>query len=483
MASSGDLAVEEAASLLSLGLMQEKKLEREKKYRSKTLDMTTGEPIVLILQFAVPLFIGTLFQQAYHFVDTMIIGRALGGRAVAAAGATTALYSVLVYFANGMNSGYGIMISRMFGAKDYNGLKKAAAAMVILDTAVAVILPVVFLPMLSLLLGWLDTPKDIFAQSYGYIFVILAGMPAAIGYNMGAGFMRAVGNSRTPLYFLIFSSGVNIVLDLLFVVTWQFGVIGAAVATVIAETVSAVLCFLYICRCYREFLPKKEDWKPEKKLMLEMFSTGLSMGLMQSVFSLGTIILQKGINRLGTGIITAHTASQRINEMLMMPLSMLATSNAVFVGQNFGAKQFYRIRRGIRQVMLMELCWSVLSVLIVWTAGPFLVFLLLGTESARAVGNALLNLRVATALFFPLGVLLVLRNAVQPMGCKISPVISSSMELFIKIIFCFTVIPKVGYWGVAVTEPFIWVICAGFMSLIYMNFSRKSLRAEQKIIL
>lgn len=475
MASSGDLAVEEAVSLSVSERMQEKRLEREKKYGSRTLDMTKGEPIVLILQFAIPLFIGTLFQQAYHLADTMIIGRALGGRAVAAAGATSALYSVLIYFANGMNSGYGIMISRMFGSKDYNGLRKAGAAMVILDAAAAVILPVVFLPMLSLLLGWLDTPKDIFAQSYGYIFVILLGMPAAIGYNMGAGFMRAVGNSRTPLYFLIFSSGVNIVLDFLFVVTWKFGVIGAAAATVIAETLSAVLCFLYICRCYREFLPKKEDWKPGKNLTLEMLSTGLSMGLMQSVFSLGTIILQKGINQLGTGIITAHTASQKINEMLMMPLSMLAASDAVFVGQNFGARQYNRIRRGIKQVMFLELCWSIVSALIVWTAGPFLVALLLGTESVRAVGNAVLNLKAATALFFPLGVLLVLRNAVQPMGCKIPPVISSSIELLIKIIFCFTVIPKAGYLGVVVTEPFIWVVCAGFMSFIYRNFSRKYL--------
>lgn len=441
--------------------------------KNKTLDMTQGEPTGLILRFAVPLFIGTLFQQAYNLADTMVVGHELGGRAVAAVGATTALYSVLIYFANGLNSGYGIMISRMFGSKNEDGLRKAAAAMVLLDSVVTLALTAMVLPLLSHLLVWLDTPQDIFEQAYAYIFIILAGMPATIGYNMGAGFMRAVGNSRTPLYFLIFSCGLNISLDFLFVVGLGRGVAGAAAATVIAETVSAVLCFVYIYKTYPEFLPRKDDWRLKREFVWEMLSTGLAMGLMQSVFSLGTIILQKGINHLGTRIITAHTASQRINEMLMMPLGMIATANATFVGQNFGAGQYERIKKAIRQVLGMELVWSVVAVLAAWMAGPFLIGMLIGTEDMEIIRNGLLNLRCATGFYFPLGILLVLRNALQPMGCKVPPVVSSSIELLIKVVFSFWLIPRLNYLGVAVTEPIIWIVCAGFIGSVYVNFCRR----------
>ncbi len=434
----------------------------------KTMDMTKGVPVKCVLQFAVPLLIGMLFQQAYNFADTMIVGQELGERAVAAIGATTALYSVLVYFANGLNNGYGIILSRLFGSGNPSGMKKAVAAMIWLNITITLLLTLAALPLLKPLLRLLDTPEDIFSQAYSYIFVILAGMLATIAYNCGAGFMRAIGNSRTPLYFLILSCGLNIAMDLWFVVVQKNGVAGAAIATVIAQTISAVLCFWYIFRHYADFLPKQEDWKPDWGLVGEMFSTGLSMGLMLSVFSLGSIILQKGINHLGTPVITAHTASRRIYEMLMMPLSTMATANATFVGQNFGAGRYDRIQRSLKQVMMLELLWSLAAVLLAYTTGAFFVRLLIGETDASVVANAVLNLRVCTIFFFPLGALLVLRNAVQPMGYKISPVISSAIELVMKILFCVIWIPKMGYWGVVITEPIIWVMCAVFLWTVYL---------------
>lgn len=297
-------------------------------------------------------------------------------------------------------------------------------------------------------------------------------MIATTGYNMGAGFMRAVGNSRTPLYFLILSCGLNVGLDILFVMGWKTDVTGAALATVISEAVSAVLCFYYIYRNYTGFLSEKADWKLERSMLGEMFSTGLSMGLMLSVFSLGSIVLQKGINSLGTQIITAHTASRRIYEMLMMPMSTVATANATFTGQNFGAGQYERIQRTMKQVMGIEFLWSVVSVLAAYAAGRFLIGLLVGGTDAVVVENAFLNLKVCTVFFFPLGALFVLRNAIQPMGYKISPVISSAIELVIKILFCITVIPRMGYMGVVITEPVIWVICAVFLGTVYCSRKR-----------
>lgn len=434
--------------------------------------MTKGEPIWLILRFAIPLFIGTLFQQAYYFVDTMIVGQGLGSQAVAAMGVTASLYAVLIYFANGLNSGYGIVISRMFGAGDGEGIQKAAAAMILLDAAAALALTVLILPALKPLLHLLHTPEDIFSQAYTYIFVVFAGMAATIAYNMGAGFMRAVGNSTTPLYFLILSCGLNAGLDALFIFGMGMGVAGAALATVLAEAVSAVLCLIYICRNYTEYLPQKEDWRLKRDLIGEMLGTGLSMALMQSLFSLGSIILQKGINHLGTWIITAHTASGRISEMLMMPLSMIAAANAAFVGQNFGAGQYGRIRKTMRQIIGLELLWSLASVLIAYTAGAFCIRLLLGEPDAFILKNAVLNLKVCTLFFFPLGILLALRNALQPMGVKAPPVISSAMELLIKILFCVLWIPRLGYWGVVITEPVIWIICAAFLGVVYVRLWR-----------
>lgn len=440
----------------------------------KTLDMTEGVPLKLILKFAVPLFIGMLFQQAYNFADTMIVGQGLGEKAVAAVGVTSSLYAVLLYFANGMNNGFGIMISRMFGSKDYAGLRKATATMVVLDGAVTIGITMISLPLLKLLLRWLDTPEDIFSQAYAYIFIILSGMAATLAYNMGAGFMRAVGNSRMPLYFLIFSSGLNVTLDLLFVIKMKTGVAGAALATVIAQAVSAGLCFWYICRNYTEFLPRKGDWKLERELAGEMFSTGLSMGLMLSVFSLGSIVLQKGINNLGTQYITAYTASRRICGILQMPLAMISNANATFVGQNFGAKKFDRIRQAMKQVVGVACLWAVISAVLGHVAGSFLIRLLIGEADKLVMDSALLNLRVVTWFYIPLAVLLVLRNAMQSMGYKISPVISSGIELAVKILFCILLIPGMGFYGVVITEPIIWVLCAVFLSTVYLGSRRRS---------
>lgn len=439
----------------------------------KTLDMTKGSPIQLILQFAVPLFIGAVFQQLYNFTDTMIVGRCLGDKAVAAVGATSALYSVLINFANGMNNGYGIIISRVFGAKNGMELKKTAAAMVMLNGVAALALTAVILPLLRPLLFWLETPEEIFGRAHQYIVIIVGGLAATIGYNMGAGFMRAVGNSRTPLYFLIVSCGLNVVFDLLFVAVFSLGVAGAAGATVLAQGISAILCFIYIYRNYQDFLPEKRDWVMEVKRVKEMLFTGLSMGLMLALFSIGSIILQKGINQLGTQIITAHTASRRIYELLMMPLAMTASATSIFVGQNFGAKQYGRIRKAIRQVMGVLAAYSVIAVILAHLLGAPLVYLLIGTEDRVIMDNATLYLRVCTLFFFPLGILQLIRNAIQPMGCRISPVLSSMTELVMKVFFCFMVIPHTGYFGVVFTEPVIWTVCAAFLGVVYLRFQRK----------
>lgn len=433
-----------------------------------TNDMTKGSPMKAIVQFAIPLLIGTLFQQAYNIVDTMIAGYNLGDDAIAAIGATSALYSVLIYFANGMNNGFGVVMSQLFGAGDIPSLKKAVSATIILNTVTTAILTVTVLPFLQLLLSWMDTPQEIFAMAYQYIFVILAGMTATIAYNMCAGFMRAVGNSKTPLYFLIVSCAINIILDILFIMGLQLGIVGAALATVAAQIISAVFCAIYIVKKYPGYMPERTDWRLSRDLVTEMLSTGLSMGLMSSVLAIGSIILQKGINHLGKDIITAHTASRRIFEFLMMPLQAIANACSTFVGQNFGAKQFKRIRHAMGQVLWLELVWSILSVAAAFSCGTLLIRMLTGTDNEEIILNAVYNLKICTIFFFPLGILFVLRNSMQAMGYKIAPVLSSSIELAGKVLSCIFVIPVMEYTGVVLTEPVIWAVCAAFLGIVYI---------------
>ena len=436
---------------------------------SKITDMTEGNPVRIILAFALPLFIGNIFQQIYSLADTMIAGHFLGDGAIAAIGATSVLYSLLMNLAWGLNNGYCIILSRIFGGGDKAGFRSAAAAMIKLNVGIGAVLTAASLMFLKPMMRLLLTPDEVFEQSYLYIAIILGGMLTTIAYNGCAGFLRAIGNSRTPLYFLILSSLLNLVLDAVFVIFLKTGIAGTALATVIAQAVSAALCAGYILKNYREYLPQKADWRAERGLYGEMFTTGFSMAMMQCVFSLGSVIMQRSINALSTDIITAHTTSRRVYEMLMIPMSTVSSATSTFVGQNYGAKKYDRIVEANRKMLLAELLWSVFSVAVCWTLGEPLIRLLTGTDNAEIVSNAMLNLRLSTAFFFPLGALFILRYSMQAMGHKVLPVLSSTIELVVKIISAAVLVPSVGYLGVAVTEPVIWCICAAFLAVFYVT--------------
>lgn len=430
--------------------------------------MTEGSPIRHIVFFAVPFLIGTIFQQFYNLVDTMVAGYSLGDSAIAAIGATSSLYALLISFANGLNNGYAIILSQLFGAKNWDRFRKAVAVMLVLDLAITLVLTAAVLALLRPILLWLNTPAEIFQQAYSYISIVLGGMLATIVYNMCASFLRAIGNSRTPLYFLVLSCAINVALDLFFILGLGTGVGGAAVATVIAQGISGLLCGAYIWKNYQELLPGRGDFRLEGPLVGEMLQNGCSVAMMLSVVSIGSIILQRSVNQLGTDVITAHTASRRLMEILNIPISSISTAAATFVGQNYGASKHDRIRTALRQAIWMEAGWAVLSLTIIMGGGRLLVMLLTGTSDEKIISYAMLNLRTSALFFFPLGVLIVLRNAMQAMGHKIAPVFSSAIELGTKALFCAVLIPVKGYWGVVITEPVIWVACAVFLSAIYL---------------
>lgn len=445
---------------------------------NKTKDMTEGNPVKLILWFAIPLFIGNIFQQVYNMVDTAIAGHYLGDDAIAAIGATSTIYSLLIALTMGSNSGFGIVVARYFGAKDMAKLKESIAAMFRLNITISAVLTVLSLLLIRPLMRLLNTPEEIFEQAFCYIGIILAGLIMTSLYNMCAGMLRAVGNSKTPLYFLIISSILNIVMDIAFVVVIPLGMAGIAIATVIAQTCSVVFCLVYIFKNYKELLPIEEKFKTTKDMTKEMLGMGFSMALMNSVFSIGSVILQSAINNLGTTVITAHTAARKILEMCMQPLSTIGLANSTFVGQNWGAGKVDRIKSTIKKVYVMELIWAAIAFVVMYVFGRQIVTLLIGTADEQVLDYAVMNIRINFALFPPLGILFVTRNAMQSMGYKVMPVISSGIELLMKVISAYFIVPKFGYMGASFTEPSTWVVCAAFLVICYIVDNKKIYAAK-----
>ena len=439
---------------------------------TRVLDMTQGNPVRLILAFAIPLFIGNIFQQVYSMVDTMVAGYCLGDTAIAAIGATGSLYNLIVSLAWGLNSGFALVITQSFGAHDTRRLKKAIAGTFLLDMGIAAVLTVLAVAFLKPLMRLMNTPEAIMDQAYSYMIVICGGMLATIVYNMFAGIMRSFGNSRTPLYVLVFCCLVNIGLDLLFVAVFRMGVGGAALATVIAQVLSGAICGVYVWRNYGEYLPAKEDYRVEPAVLRELLSTGSAMAFMYSIVNLGTAVFQGAINRLGEAVIAAYTAGERIINMLMQPTSTIMDASATFVGQNWGAKAYDRIRDGLKRAMVMEVLWGVAACAIVYVAGSAIIRFTTGTQNAEIVALAVRHMRVVMPFFPVLGILLVLRTAMQAMGQKLAPVLSSGLELAMKIIGAAWMIPAMGFVGIGVNIAVTWSVMAAYLGFVYLMKSR-----------
>lgn len=438
-------------------------------------DMTTGDPIRLILTFAVPLFIGNIFQQIYTMVDTMVVGHMLGDGAISAIGATSAIYSLMITLSSGMNNGYAIIATQAFGAHDDNRLRRSIAGIFILNVASTVLVTLLAVAFLRPILEFMNTPVGIFEDSYNYILVLCIGLFSTIGYNMFAGILRAVGNSRTPLNYLILSSVINVVLDLLLV--GSMGVIGAALATVIAQVVSAVCCGISFFRNCRNMIPSREDFKQCRMLLPPLLSAGTAMALMLCVVNLGSLIFQRANNSLGEAVITAHTSAHKIFTVFLQPISTIATATSTFVSQNWGAKQYERIRVTLKKVLWLEVIWGVFSCVVVYATGDWLIRILTGTEDPDILSNAVMAMRISLPFFPILGVLQCLRTAMQSMGYKNVPVMSSCIELIMKILGAILLIPSYGYFGACITEPLTWTAMTAFLVCAYF-IRRKKIYGE-----
>lgn len=346
--------------------------------QTRTIDLTRGSIMKALLLFAVPLFISNLFQQLYNTADTMIVGNVLGDQSLAAIGSTSAVFELIIGFANGVGSGFGIVIACLWGANDREKLKKAVASSLILSLMLSAVLMIVSFVALKPLLILLKTPADILEEAYGYISIICMAVAITMLYNLGAALLRAIGDSITPLIVLLIASVLNIALDFLFMTRFSMGIAGAAVATVIAQGVCCIFCFWFILRRAKVLVPSRKDFSFDSALCRELLEQGFSMGFMLSIVSLGTVALQSSINVLGTQIIATHTTARKLFGLLTMPFATVAAAIATFTSQNKGAEQYDRIRQGVYQANMLTTIYSIVVTILIFLSAPFLVHVMSG---------------------------------------------------------------------------------------------------------
>ncbi len=429
-------------------------------------DLTKGKPFRLIILFALPILLGSVFQQAYSFTDTIIIGQQLGKSSIAAVGSTASVVSLMFNIVNGMVTGFSIIVAKNFGAGDYDEMHKSIARMIsfaAVTTAFIIALTMLFItPLLQLL----DTPSTIFEEAKAYLLIVAAGLVVTVVYNLESSILRAVGDSVIPLVILVISAVLNIVLDLLFVVVFQWGVSGAALATVLAQLVSAVVCLIYLINRRPFLMIKRSDFLFTKESTAELLSAGLGMALMYSIVDIGSIVLQNGINGLGEDTIAAHTAARKILGLLLMPFSAVGATMVTFCSQNYGAGKFSRIRVGIRDGLILSFGWSTLAIGLIYLVGHFLVRLILPDANADITDTALDYLKFNVLFFYPLAVLLGVRSSLQGLGRSLVPIIASIIELIWKVCTVLFMIPVFSYFGVILSEPIIWTICGILVGVI-----------------
>ena len=440
---------------------------RKKNLFQMNVDLMHGPIFRSLVLFMLPILISNLFQQLYNTVDTMIVGNVLGDTALAAIGSCGAIYELLVGFGLGIGNGLAIVAARAYGAQDEDLLKRTVAGSLVIGLVASLTITTAGFFGLRPLLELLDTPAEILEDAYRYIIIIDLGVIVMFAYNLCAGLLRAIGNSVMPLVFLLLSSALNVVLDLWFIAGMGMGVAGAAVATVIAQGVSVVLCILYVMARVRILIPGRKHLDVGRKLYWDLFSQSISMGLMSSIVSAGSVILQYGINGLGTLTIAGHTAARKLFAFTDMPLIAMANAASTFVSQNYGAGQPERIRKGMREIYLYSLVVMVVTVLLMQVSAEWLVRMVSGSSEVLVLENGARYLRWTSPFYAVLGVLLSTRYALQSLGEKVLPLFSSVIEFLGKVVFVLVFLPRFASDAVILCEPVGWCFMTLYLVAVY----------------
>lgn len=451
---------------------------------NRTKDMTVGNPTKLILLFSIPLLIGNIFQQLYNMVDTIIVGRCIDTDALAAVGLTGPMSFLVIGFVTGLTSGFAVLVAQHFGAKDEEGMRHCVGIIIILSVLVTVGVTALAAGFTRPLLRLINTPDNVFEQSYQYIVTIFLGIGATVLYNVLACILRALGDSKTPLYFLMVSSVLNIGLDFLFIMQFGLGVRGAALATVLSQGVSGILCFIYIKWKFPILHLSGKDFCWDKKLALKHLSIGLPMAFQFSITAIGVIVLQGALNLFGSEKIAAYTAASKVEQLVSQPAGTFGVTMANYAGQNLGAGRVDRVRKGVRQATILTLCFAVFGMLVMTLLGSQLTKLFIEGEDIAQVEGILAAskqyLKIVAAFFPFLFVIFIYRNAMQGIGHSLMPLMGGVTELVVRCVAAVTLPGMLDFTGVCLAGPLAWVSAAVLLGISYFVIIRKVERQYSK---
>lgn len=439
-------------------------------------DLTKGSPAKLILMFTVPLLIGNVFQQFYNMVDMIIVGQTLGKNALAAVGATGSLTFLIIGFAQGLTAGLAIITAQRYGAKDYRGLKKSFAASVVISSIVTIVLTVLSLIFIHPMLELMQTPSQIIDQAQTFISIILLGIFASMSFNLLSNVIRALGDSRTPLLFLIIAVIINIVLDLIFIIFFGMGVEGAAIATVIAQVSSSLLCLVYIKKKIPLLQLRKKDFSFDKEEIRIHLNAALPMAFQSSIIAIGAIVLQAALNSLGTDVVAAQAAASRIDQFATQPMMSFGIAMATFSAQNYGAKEYGRILKGVKQTLMMSIGFSFVAGATVIFFGHSLMKLFVSSSETRVFELAQTYFNINGSLYWILAILFILRYTLQGLGQNKIPTIAGMMELLMRSFAAIILTGMLGYAGAAAASPLAW---AGSVAVLLYSYLRSMKQLKQ----
>lgn len=437
------------------------------------LDMTKGKPSKLIMKFMIPIIIGNIFQQLYSMVDTIIVGRFVGVQALAAVGSTGTIMFLILGFMMGITTGFTVITSQRFGAGDYKAMRKSIGNAFLLAIVTTVVMTVLSVGCMDGLLRIMNTPADIFDMAKEYIEIICMGMGCMVLYNLIASILRAVGNSKVPLYFLILSSFVNIVLDLAFIIIFDMGVAGAAFATVISQGLSGVLCIIYMMVKVPLLRVKKEDFRPDWYCMRNQVMIGVPMALQFSITAIGAIMVQASLNLLGSTVVAAFTAGEKICELISQPFGAMGMTLATYGAQNRGVNDFDRMKQGVKSANIMSAVYSVAIYLISIPLIPFFVKLFVSGDISQILPYVRVYLMICGLFYIPLGMIFIYRNILQGAGFSFAPMMGGAVELLCRAVIAYIAAKNLSYLGVCMANATAWLVTGIYLLISYLFIMKR----------
>lgn len=449
---------------------------RSVEMKSAQNDMTVGNPMKIILGFTLPIFIGNVFQQFYNMADAVIVGKFVGNKALAAVGSTGTIMFLIYGFVVGMTAGFTVLTAQKFGAGDMKGMRKTVAGAGILSFVVGALLTILFMAFMKPLLILMNTPSDIFADAYSYIMIVSGGILAQMLYNLLSSILRALGNSKLPLVFLIISALLNIVLDLVFIVGFGMGARGAAVATVIAQGVSGILCLFYIIAKIPILHLKREDLDVGSTIYKNQLRIGVPMALQYSITAIGTMMVQSSLNILGSTLVAAYTAAGKIEQVVTQAYVAMGTTMATYAAQNMGAGSVKRIREGFKACTVIGVVYSFVAAGFIMTVGKYMTYLFVSEDVDIIMNSVDIYLKCIGIFFIPLAVVNIYRNGIQGLGYGLLPMMAGVAELIGRGVVAVIAGAKRSYPGVCLAGPAAWVLAGGLLIVMYYFIMNVNMR-------